>query len=586
MNRHILIVTILLIGSATSSSPLRVCAQASNESAAQKASEQQANSITGRVMNESGQPMPNASVSISGTGRQRPEHRNTSTDDDGKFRVDDLLRGVYSVSAQVRGYVMARDALGPTYYRPGDSVTLVLKKGGVITGTVTDSAGEPVVGVQVIAILLRDLEGHPTQGMGSGIPRYTDDRGVYRLFSLPAGVYVVAASSKLLNSSMPAFEEDAPTYYPSATRDTAAEVVVHSGSEVTGLDIRYRAESGHAISGLIKGNDVTGSKPFGVNVSLVRASSGAAEAQAYVQPRGNELRFGFYGVPDAEYYVIAQRYPYQNEDGASSSPVRVKVKGRDVTGVEIALVAFGSVAGRVILEPADLNEKSIKCKSKRRPSIEETLLNARRDQKEDPQHPPFSSSASMLVAPGDNGEFLLHGLQADHYRIETKMLDETWFVRAVTLPGTGRGRSSIDAGRNGFAVTSGQRVSGLTVVLAEGAASLRGRVVPEKEGALLPERLRVHLVPAEPEMADDSLRFAEAAVQSDGAFTLNNAAPGRYRLVARQASEEEANEKSPRPRAWNVSSRASLVRDAETLNVSIELKPCQRIADYQLRYTP
>jgi hypothetical protein len=56
--------------------------------------------------------------------------------------------------------------------------------------------------------------------------------------------------------------------------------------------------------------------------------------------------------------------------------------------------------------------------------------------------------------------------------------------------------------------------------------------------------------------------------------------------VARQASEEEANEKSPRPRAWNVSSRASLVRDAETLNVSMELKPCQRIADYKLRYTP
>ena len=34
---------------------------------------------------------------------------------------------------------------------------------------------------------------------------------------------------------------DAPTYYPSATRDTAAEVSLRGGEESSGIDIRTEA---------------------------------------------------------------------------------------------------------------------------------------------------------------------------------------------------------------------------------------------------------------------------------------------------------------------------------------------------------
>jgi hypothetical protein len=122
--------------------------------------------------------------------------------------------------------------------------------------------------------------------------------------------------------------------------------------------------------------------------------------------------------------------------------------------------------------------------------------------------------------------------------------------------------------------------------VAEGAALLRGRVVPERDGAALPERLRVHLIPADKELADDTLRFGEAVVQNDGTFTLSNLAPGRYWILTRQASADEPSERSPRPIAWTTSSRASLRRDGEAANLSIDLKPCQLIADYKLRYSP
>lgn len=497
--------------------------------------------------------------------------------------MDNLPRQVYNVSAQVRGYV--RDTIESTFYKPGDSVNLVLKKGAAITGTVTNSAGEPVIGVLVSAIPIRDLEGRPVKSPFAGAPRYTDDRGVYRLFSLPKGIYLVATGSKVnAFSQQPAFVDDISTYYPSATRDSASEVLVNSGAEVTGIDIRYRGEHGYTISGSITGSPARGSRRINVDVTLRRASSDLMEAQTFSQPTGNNQPFTLHGVPEGDYYLIARRLPFESDDGASSRPVSVKLKNHDATGVEITLTPHGSAAGRIVLEPAASKDKA-GCDSTRSgspPAIAEVIVSLRTDQR-----PPANRlSESAPVAPDDKGEFLIQGLEPGQYRVETGMLDESWYVRTITMPGTARATTTVDAGTNGFPVKAGQRADGVTVTLAEGAASLRGRVVPETGGAELPERLRVHLIPAETELADNTLRFAEAAVQSDGTFTLKNLAPGRYRLVTSRASVEEAGERSPRPIAWRSSSRASLRGDGEASNITLDLKPCQRITDYKLRYAP
>ncbi len=581
MNKRILIATILFAGTIPASERL-AASQQTNTS--QKPDDRRATSITGRVVNESGQPVPNAFVNVFGTGNQRPERRNTNTDEDGKFRADDLPRGVYTVSARARGYVFATDAREPAYYRPGDSVTLEVRKGGVITGTVTNSAGEPVVGIRVAAVPHRDAEGHLSQGLGAGTPTYTDDRGVYRLFGLSPGFYLVAAGAKLPGFPIAtAFDDGAPTFYPSSTRDTGAEVPVHYGDEATGINIRFRGERGYAVSGLIVGAGDT----RGAEVRLIRVSSGGIEGLVPAQLRGKDYTFALYGVANGEYYIIAQRYPYQNDDGARSRPIPVKVKDQAVSGIEITLNPLSAISGRLILDSVPTNDKSTKCETTRPPSTEEALINARSDQKEDTKPLPFLSLAiSTVSAPNEKGEFLLQRMEAGQYRIEPKMLDEAWYIRSITLPATGRGAATVDAAQKGFSIKAGARLSGLTVTLAEGAASLRGRVAADKQSSLLPDHLRVHLIPAEQELSDDVLRFAEAAVQSDGTFTLSNLAPGRYWILTRRASEEEASERSPRPIAWTTSSRAGLRRDGEASNLSIDLKPCQRISDYKLRYAP
>ena len=524
--------------------------------------------------------MPNARVFVGGTGRQAVR-RTVITDEAGRYVADALPRGSYSVSAQANGYALSRDPSDPAHYRPGDTANLVLKKGAVITGSVTNSDGEPVVGLPVGATLLRDTQGRPI-GSASGATRYTDDRGVYRLFGLPGGTYIVAAAPRTAGSSMltTAYGDDAPTYYPSSTRDTATEISLQYGAEAAGIDIRYRGERGYAVSGTI--NDASMADAFVgiVGVLLIRVANDTVEAQASVQPRGSERTFALYGVPDGDYYLTVRRGSYQSDDGAGSKRIPVKVRGRDVTGIGISLEPFGSIAGRLTL---DMATRNLKCESTRAPAIEETLITVQIDETESSDTP--SRFALALDQPDNKGDFLFQAIPAGRYLLDTRrLLDEAWYVRAVTVPGPTN--TPVDASRNGIVVRPGQRINGIRVVLGEGAASIRGRVVADKEGASLPDRLRIHLVPAEPDGANDTLRFFEAEIQSDGSFKLTNLAPGRYLAVARPLSEEEAKQRSPRPLAWNATERANLRRVAEASNTTLDLKPCQRVSDYQFRYGP
>lgn len=576
MRRRILTATTMFVA-ASLTIALMTFGQSVNQGESPKSSAR-AGSITGRIVNESGKPMPNVRVFVGGSGRQSVR-RMINTDETGRFVADDLPRGSYAITVQASGYVLVRNPGDTVHHRPGDSVNLILKKGAAITGTVTNSDGDPVVGVQMSAILVRDAQGRSVFGTyGSG--RYTDDRGVYRLFGLPAGTYVVAAASKILGSSMlTAYADDAPTYYPASTRDTAGEVTLQYGGEATGIDIRYRREHGYAISGSIADAAMSDSLNTSVSVQLMQASNDTLEGQTFIQPRGSVRAFAFYGVTDGDYYVTARRGPYESDDGAASKRIPVKIRGRDVTGVGISLAPLGSIAGRLTL---DLATKDVKCETKLAPAVEEILMSISSDDTDSSD--PSSRFASVLLTPDKKGDFVFQGLPAASYRLDSRvLLDEAWYLRAMTVPGPTN--TPVDASSRGIVVRPGQRINGVRFVLGEGAASIRGRVLAEKEGASLPDRLRVHLVPAELNSAQDTLRFIEAEVQSDSSFKLLNVAPGRYWLLARQLPEEESKKRLVRPQAWNAAARAGLRREAAASNVAIDLKPCQRVADYQLRFT-
>src|ERR1041385_4678692 len=80
--------------------------------------------ITGKLASRDNASLSNARVSISRLGGgavlQSPR-----VDANGGFKSDPLDPGLYSVSANIPGYVIDNSqAQSPTYYRPGDNVTI------------------------------------------------------------------------------------------------------------------------------------------------------------------------------------------------------------------------------------------------------------------------------------------------------------------------------------------------------------------------------------------------------------------------------------------------------------------------------
>ena len=127
---------------------------------------------------------------------------------------------------------------------------------------------------------------------------------------------------------------------------------------------------------------------------------------------------------------------------------------------------------------------------------------------------------------------------------------------------------------------AGERLSGLIIKLAEGAASLQGKITLG-EGETIPARLYVYLIPAEREKTEDVLRFFAAPILSDGKIILNNLAPGRYWIIA-QPAIDSASPLTKLRLPDEKETRAKLRREAEVLKTEIEFKPCQNVTDYQL----
>ena len=126
------------------------------------------------------------------------------TGSDGRFVFRRLPKGSFMITAQKPGYLTG--AYGRR--RPGgDSQTLVLFDGqkvgnlriylwrhSAISGIVVDEAGEPVVGIQLRAFLRTTVAGR-RRFVADGAAGWTDDRGVYRIYGLLPGDYLIAAVS-------------------------------------------------------------------------------------------------------------------------------------------------------------------------------------------------------------------------------------------------------------------------------------------------------------------------------------------------------------------------------------------------------
>lgn len=565
--------------------------------------------ITGRVVSEDG-PLPFVSITVlpvsnanTNRGPGNNSFRNVMTDREGNFKVDGLRASAWQVIPSAQGYVVesTNDEANQSFFRIGEAATIRMVKGGVITGRVLNSVGEPMIAVPVSVQYVRDAQGAPAMGGSTGGVFQTDDRGVYRIYGLQPGSYVVCAGRTGGAGGGPGgggpggrfspYDGDVPTYFPSATRDTAVEVAVSSGGETAGIDIQYRGDKGRAISGKITGatSDSNtrgfgpGGGPGGISVTLAHAATGAVFNRTFVMSRNGTNSYALYGVPDGEYEVTAERNSPGNND-AASVPRRVVVSGRDVTGIDLTLVPLASIQARLQLE----NEiKDSKCEVKRKPAFTEQLFFLQPEETSaSPQRRNLRRAIfdNHLGSPDHAGEMSFRNLTVGRYHLLSKLLDDNWYIRSITMPGpTAKATAKaptkttvVDVARNGLYLKSGDKLTGVTVKVSEGAAAINGKVKAEENNPL-PPMLRVYLVPVEKERADDVLRYSETGISADGSFSFGHLAPGKYWLTTR--IEIDDAQKKLRDNA----ERAKLRREAEAANVVVELQACQRLTNYEVR---
>jgi hypothetical protein len=284
------------------------------------------------------------------------------------------------------------------------------------------------------------------------------------------------------------------------------------------------------------------------------------------------------GVDDGDYSISAIS---QRPDGELmfSAAKQITVRGADVTGVELVVQPVSSVTGRVVLEET----KTTECTDKQRPIFTETLISAQSQGADTLQR-----SLMFLWATAnadERGNVVLKNLHPGRYYFTTRYFAKDWYLKSVLFmpseTASAKTGKALDAARTWTTLKPGDRLSGLTITLARGAASLRGHIDLSK-GETRAEKLYVYLVPAEREAADDPLRFYGAAVTGEGKAALNNLAPGRYLVFAQGATDESvsplARLRSPDATAY----RTRLRREAEALKTEIGLKACQNLDDLKV----
>ena len=475
-------------------------------------------SITGHVT-VSGKPAPNIAVMLvpsegnAGTGRSAAK---TTTDHEGQFQLTRIPAGRYHVAAFAPAYFTET---GRQSFRAGKNVMLAdgesieginisLKRGGVITGRITDASGRPLV-EQYISLATLDEQGREQSFYSANYrTMQTDDRGVYRVYGLPPGRYIVSVGVPPNRDyvGMGSGNIYYPiTYHPGVTDESKATVIeVTPGSEATGADIVVgRVEKAYTLRGRVVDAD-TG-KPVANQIC----------GYGYVSPVGNYLtsmasgaasddkgEFRIESIVPGKYVALVMA-----REGSElyADPAPFEITDKDVGGIEIKVHRGASISGAAVIE--GLNEQEAASK------FSEITLNA---------NVPtalrtFWFSGSKI---NPDGSFRITGVQPGKAQIRTSYSHPKGIsILRVERDGLEQ--------RDGIEVAAGESVSGVKVFMVYGTGVIRGLV--KVEGGALPELIQIALISRRTGEGGPPIRnFVEADVR--GRFVFEGLVPGEYEV--------------------------------------------------------
>ena len=526
-------------------------------------------SIRGRIVDGGGQPVRKALVLA---GRSSPpvtrdgavsgvverSQFSARTDGDGYYELTRLPPGRYLLSAQREGYVQppVRVTVGRVPYvdlADGGTVgghDLTLWRGGVVSGTVLDDRGEPVVKAQVLAYLRQSVAGRPMHPAGNGA--MTDDRGSFRIYGLEPGLYTVRATPPD-RRSLGAYGEiqgdraqSLPAFAPSGSEPAEAEFVRVDVGDDVGLDVRLGRGHVARLSGVVA---IDPPAPPRVHVTLRSADPTLSLHQAAAQMAADGT-FVLHDIPPGHYVLVAEgsvdHDPKQPARRAPLGSVMVSVDGRDLDDLVVPLTPGATVRGRVEVEggnPEDLARRGVHLYLR-------GLV------------PGINASGPVHATVAPDRTFEASGVR-NRMRVDAMNLPEGWWVKSVSVEG--------EDATLGHEFPIRGTVDDVVVVVSGAPTGVTGLVQAP------PDALRGALVFVVPQAGNLSLEQFQTLgrlqpVRPDGSFRAGGVRPGRYVVAAVTQTMFERWREGPLEALPGVVSRGTPVDVTEGQFMSVTLR--------------
>lgn len=477
-------------------------------------------SVSGRItIHGKGAPGIVVGIRSSDFSQQPPPAFKATTDQEGNYQITNIPPSNYQVSPMAPTYVVVdlvwSTARGKTLLlAAGEDVQGIdfsLVRGGVIAGRVTDADGGPVI-EQRLTIVPEDqanLRGQMSPPVVAGAFQ-TDDRGMYRIYGIPAGRYKISVGvaeqdvSANMRFGRVVYKR---TFYPDATDPDAAKVVeVHEGTEATNIDITVgRSLPSFAASGKVVDGE-SGQPVMSVTLGLRRVVNGReAGVMGILTAPNSQGEFRLENVTPGKYVVFISPQPGSE---VRADVVPFEVIDQDVTGLLLKTLKALTITGNVTLDGA--YDKSVFAK------LAELRLQA---YVRIETAYAGSSQESHINA---DGSFRFGGLAPGtvNFLLTTQegRIPISFTILRVERDGVVQPR--------GVELKAGEETTGLKIIVSYGTGSIRGEV--KLENGPLPQGGRV--VVWIKRLGDTGSKFRPYNLDARGHFLIEGVAAGSYEL--------------------------------------------------------
>jgi len=551
---------------------------------------------------QAGRPLRRVSVSLQLGLLSAP--RTVVTDDEGRAVFTAVTPGNYLLIAFKPGYVRTYYGSKTPGRGPGVAVAVLegktvpelrlkVPRGAVIGGTVRGVSGRPAANQTVQVLSPNALKNLSLEALNESTSTVatTDDRGIYRVYGLAPGSYIVSVSSSgmreefrqvtseqlqwasALSSSgtLAAATEPPPpppsapasfstVFYPgTAVAADAQPVTVEAGQERLGVDFGITLVPTAQISGRLV--DPEGRPQPNQSVTL-RAPASSPMGLEFIESigfggggrTGPDGAFTLTGVKPGRYTVSARAtIKAPNEPAATAqanamgealamlgmgggthwASEEIAVAGRDISDLTLVLKPSLTITGKVIYEASTLKA----------PEDMTTVRLALTSVSNEPTSAVTTMLQSMLggssVTVAADGTFVAKGLSPGKYRIMTaggvlaalapaETRADGWTLKSVMAGGRDVADTGLDVKDN---------VSNVTVTFTDRPSELTGTVF-DQAGRVTPEFPIVVFSTDKTYWVSGSRRVTQARPASDGTFKVTGLPAGDYFVCAVTAVEQ------------------------------------------------